>query len=76
MDEVHFADPHVRLYDAALQEDGSRFRDGAAMARARGKKGSGAGVGDERPSSPVLQSIGGSDAMEAATALYPHLVDG
>ena len=77
MDEVHFADPHVRLYDAALQEDGSKFKDGAAMARAfAGKKGSGAGVGDDAPVFAVLQSIGGSDAMEAATALYPHLVDG
>ena len=77
MDEVHFADPHVRLYDAALQEDGSKFKDGAAMARAfAGKKGSGAGSGDDAPVFAVLQSIGGSDAMEAATALYPHLVDG
>lgn len=77
MDEVHFSDPHVRLYDAALQEDGSKFKDVKAMARAfAGKKGSGAGGGgDDAPVFAVVQSIGGSDAMEAASALYPHLVD-
>ena len=76
MDEVHFSDPHVRLYDAALQEDGSKLKDGKAMARAfAGKKGSGAGGGDDAPVFAVVQSIGGSDAMEAASALYPHLVD-
>ena len=76
MDEVHFADPHVRLYDAALQEDGSKFKDGAAMARAFAGKRERASAGDDAPVFAVLQSIGGSDAMEAATALYPHLVDG
>lgn len=63
-EEVHYRDPKLRLYDATLQEDGSRFRDPAAMSRA---------FDADAPVFLVLQSIGGSDAAGAAEAVWPHL---
>ena len=63
-EEVHYRDPKLRLYDAPLQEDGSRFRDPAAMSRA---------FDADAPVFLVLQSIGGSDAAGAAEAVWPHL---
>ena len=63
--DVHVHDPATRLYDPLLQEDGSWFRDSAAMARAFDPHGADVFV--------VLQSIGGSDAAEAAAALHPHV---
>ena len=58
----YVVDPSVRLYDAALQEDGSKFMDPKVMNEAFGPN-----------PFVVLQSIGGSDATSAADALYSHL---
>ena len=58
----HVVDPKVRLYDAALQEDGSKFMDPKVMNEAFGPN-----------PFVVVQSIGGSDATSAADALYSHL---
>jgi hypothetical protein len=62
---VHVHDPSVRLYDPNLQEDGSGFGDPAVMSRAFDVNGPDIFV--------VLQSIGGSDAAQAAAALHDHL---
>ena len=58
----HVVDPKVRLYDAALQEDGSKFMDPKVMNEAFGPN-----------PFVVVQSIGGSDATSVADALYSHL---
>lgn len=65
LDKVHVYDPDVRLYDPDLQEDGSGFRSPAVMSRAFDPDGRNVFV--------VLQSIGGSDAVQAAAAMYSHL---
>lgn len=65
LDKVHVYDPDVMLYDPGLQEDGSGFRSPAVMAKAFDPGGRNVFV--------VLQSIGGSDAVQAAAAMYPHL---
>ena len=65
LEEVHVHDPNVRLYDPELQEDGSAYTDQQRMARAFDPEGKDLFV--------VLQSIGGSNAVEAAAAMYAHV---
>ena len=72
MDEVHFADPHVLTVRRRSAGGRVEVQGRAAMARAfAGKKGSGASVGDDAPVFAVLQSIGGSDAMEGSHRALP-----
>lgn len=68
LEEVHVLDPSVRLYDAGLQEDGSRWRDPGTLQRAFASGGHG-----KQYLFMVLQSIGGSTPVQAVAALYPHL---
>ena len=77
-DEVHFVDAGLELYDAALQQDGSKFADADAMRAAfgthpSGRDGGGDGNG-KRALFVVVQSIGGSDPVAAARAVKPFLV--
>jgi len=69
LDEVHVLDPLLRLYDPGLQEDGSRWRNPGAMKRAFSYEGN----GQIKYLFMVLQSIGGSDVVQAVSALHPHL---
>eukprot|EP00588_Corethron_pennatum_P012408 CAMPEP_0194273958 /NCGR_PEP_ID=MMETSP0169-20130528/7177_1 /TAXON_ID=218684 /ORGANISM="Corethron pennatum, Strain L29A3" /LENGTH=483 /DNA_ID=CAMNT_0039017051 /DNA_START=113 /DNA_END=1564 /DNA_ORIENTATION=- len=72
LEEVHVLDPSLRLYDAGLQEDGSRWSDPGALRRAFASGGN-TGHGRRKNLFVVLQSIGGSTPVQAMTALYPHL---
>jgi len=68
--ETHFVDATRELYDAELQEDGSKFADAGAMRAAFG-----AGEGQKkRALFVVVQSIGGSDPVGAASAVRPFLL--
>ena len=68
--ETHFVDATRELYDAKLQEDGSKFADAGAMRAAFG-----AGEGKKkRALFVVVQSIGGSDPVGAASAVRPFLL--
>jgi len=68
--ETHFVDATRELYDAELQEDGSKFADAGAMRAAFG-----AGEGKKkRALFVVVQSIGGSDPVGAASAVRPFLL--
>ena len=72
--ETHFVDATRELYDAELQEDGSKFADAGAMRAAFG-------AGDfslkekKRALFVVVQSIGGSDPVGAASAVRPFLLN-
>ena len=71
LEEVHVADPLVKLYDAELQEDGSKWKP-EDMKKVFSSKGS-----LEHDSIKfvfmVLQGIGGSNVVQAVSALYPHI---
>ena len=80
-DETHFVDPRRELYDANLQEDGSRFADADAMRAAFGMSNTGDGEKKKIPDDDVkralfvvVQSIGGSDPVGAARAVKPFIL--
>jgi len=82
--ETHFVDPTRELYDAKLQEDGSKFANPNAMRAAFGRdgdgdggrknKGSGAVKTEKQTLFVVVQSIGGSDPVGAARAVKPFIL--
>lgn len=80
--ETHFVDPQRELYDAHLQEDGSKFANPNAMRAAFGRDGDGDGGRKKKGSGAekkqtlfvVVQSIGGSDPVGAARAVKPFIL--
>jgi hypothetical protein len=80
--ETHFVDPQRELYDANLQEDGSKFANPNAMRAAFGRDGDGDGGRKKKRNGAkkkqtlfvVVQSIGGSDPVGAARAVKPFIL--
>jgi hypothetical protein len=76
-EDVHVIDATDRLYDAGLQEDGSKFANLDRMKSAFGvfaNDGIEKSVRASRSLFVVVQSIGGSDPRSAARAVAPFLL--
>ena len=71
-DHVHEFDPKMQLYDAKLQEDGSKFSDLETMRDAFQSNGD--NINRKRSLFVVVQSIGGSDPRGAASAVKPYVL--